>query len=140
MRLSLMPGGRDTASQRAALAVSDVMIVPFAPKSFDIWTLEQVVNLIQEMKIANPDLRTMAVLNKVDYNEKDIEEAKQILQETNELEVFQNTIHERKAFANAAAEGLTINEYKPKNYKAIAEIDALFEEISSFEAKESKAA
>ena len=73
-------GGRDTASQRAALAVSDFMIVPFAPKSFDIWTLEQVTNLIQEMKIANPELRSLAVLNKVDYNEKDIQEAKQILE------------------------------------------------------------
>src|SRR5215210_7457307 len=29
-------GGRDTTSQRAALTVSDVLLVPFAPRSFDI--------------------------------------------------------------------------------------------------------
>ena len=56
-------GGRDTASQRAALIVSDMVIVPFAPRSFDIWTLEQVERLVQEMQMANPTLQAFAVLH-----------------------------------------------------------------------------
>jgi chromosome partitioning protein len=35
-------GGRDTSNQRAALSVGDVLLVPFVPHSFDIWTLEKV--------------------------------------------------------------------------------------------------
>ncbi len=34
-------GGRDTTSQRAALSVSDVLLAPFQPSSFDLWALEQ---------------------------------------------------------------------------------------------------
>ena len=34
-------GGRDTTSQRAALTVSDVLLAPFQPSSFDLWSLEQ---------------------------------------------------------------------------------------------------
>lgn len=41
-------GGRDTASLRAALTVSDIFLVPFQPKSFDIWTTDKVSNLISE--------------------------------------------------------------------------------------------
>lgn len=124
-------GGRDTASQRAALAVSDIFIAPFAPKSFDIWTLEQVVNLVQEMQMANPNLMPYALLNRVDYNEKDIKEAREYIEESGVLKVLNNTLHERKAFVNAAAAGLAVTEFKPRNIKAAEEIEMLFEEIIS---------
>lgn len=128
-------GGRDTASQRAALAVSDIFIAPFAPKSFDIWTLEQVVQLVQEMQIANPDIQLYALLNKVDYNEKDIKDARAYIEELGVLKVLKATLHERKAFANAAAAGLAVTEYKPINEKAIAELKALFKEILALSPK-----
>jgi chromosome partitioning protein len=128
-------GGRDTASQRAALAVSDIFIAPFAPKSFDIWTLEQVVQLVQEMQIANPDIQLYALLNKVDYNEKDIRDARAYIEESDVLKVLKATLHERKAFANAAAAGLAVTEHKPINEKAAAELKALFKEILALSPK-----
>lgn len=124
-------GGRDTASQRAALAVSDIFIAPFAPKSFDIWTLEQVCQLVEEMEIANPNLKSFALLNKVDYNEKDTQEAKDYINEQKAVKALENTLHERKAFANAAASGLAVTEFRPKNVKAITEINRVFQEILS---------
>lgn len=128
-------GGRDTSSQRAAIAISDVLLVPFAPKSFDMWTLEQVIELIKEMEIANPNLQCRAVLNRVDYNQKDIKEARQYIEESEVFKVLQNTLHERKAFANASAEGLTVLEHKPRNPKAIAELKAVFNEILALSTK-----
>lgn len=128
-------GGRDTASQRAALAVSDVFIAPFAPKSFDIWTLEQVCQLVEEMEIANPNLKSFALLNKVDYNEKDTQEAKDYINEQKAVRALENTLHERKVFANAAASGLAVTEFRPKNAKAIAELDRVFQEILSIKTK-----
>jgi len=128
-------GGRDTASQRAALAVSDVFIAPFAPKSFDIWTLEQVCQLVEEMEIANPNLKSFALLNKVDYNEKDTQEAKDYINEQKAVKALENTLHERKVFANAAASGLAVTEFRPKNAKAIAELDRVFQEILSIKTK-----
>lgn len=133
-------GGRDTASQRAALIVSDMVIVPFAPRSFDIWTLEQVERLVQEMQIANPDLQAFAVLNKVDHNERDRADALQYIQESGTFQALISQLFERKAFANAAANGLAVTEVKPKNPKAEAELCALVEEIVSLPQRKSKVA
>ena len=59
-------GGRDTTSQRAALTVADILLVPFVPRSFDVWTLEKVAALVTEMRAANPELRACAFLNRAD--------------------------------------------------------------------------
>src|SRR3954465_12351663 len=56
-------GGRDTSGLRAALTVADVAVVPFQPRSFDIWTLDKVSDLIIEARSYNPNLRALAVLN-----------------------------------------------------------------------------
>lgn len=122
-------GGRDTSSQRAALIVSDVVIVPFAPRSFDIWTLEQVERLISEMQLANDKLKAYAVLNRVDQNLKDQEDAMEYIEEYGTFEILRSSLHERKVFANAAASGLAVTEMKPKNAKAVLEISTLVDEI-----------
>src|SRR5512147_889044 len=43
-------GGRDTTSQRAALSIADVLLVPFVPRSFDVWTLEKVAGVVSEIQ------------------------------------------------------------------------------------------
>ena len=133
-------GGRDTASQRAALIVSDMVIVPFAPRSFDIWTLEQVERLVQEMQMANPTLQAFAVLNKVDQNERDRQDALEYIQESGTFQVLQSQLYERKVFANAAASGLVATEAKPKNLKATTEINALVNEIIALNQQTSEVA
>ena len=59
-------GGRDTTSQRAALSVADVLLIPFVPRSFDVWTLEKVSALVAEMKTINPNLKAYAFINRAD--------------------------------------------------------------------------
>jgi cellulose biosynthesis protein BcsQ len=34
-------GGRDTTGLRAGLTVADTALVPFQPRSFDLWTLDK---------------------------------------------------------------------------------------------------
>jgi chromosome partitioning protein len=133
-------GGRDTSSQRAALIVSDMLIVPFAPRSFDIWTLEQVERLIKEMQLVNDMLKAYAVLNRVDQNLKDREDAIQYIEGSGTFKMLKSNLHERKVFANAAASGLAVTEMKPKNAKAVLEISALVDEIQSLNKKSIKAA
>ncbi|WP_332369851.1 AAA family ATPase [Spirosoma telluris] len=60
-------GGRDTTSQRAALSVSDVYLVPFNPRSFDLWTIADVENLVKEVRSIKPDkLHAFSILNRAD--------------------------------------------------------------------------
>lgn len=119
-------GGRDTASQRAALSVADVLLVPFVPRSFDVWTLEKVSELVGEMRTANPQLRAYAFINRADPAGRDNEEAASIIQDTAELEFIDCPLGSRKAFSNAAALGLGVVESKPIDPKAVGEIETLY--------------
>lgn len=119
-------GGRDTTSQRAALTVANVLLVPFVPRSFDVWTLEKVSELVGEMRTVNPDLKAYAFINRADPAGRDNEEAASIIRETAELEFIDFPLGSRKAFSNAAAQGLGVTEYKPNDTKAIQEMKTLY--------------
>jgi chromosome partitioning protein len=119
-------GGRDTSSQRAALSVADVLLVPFVPRSFDIWTLEKVGALINEMQPANPKLKAFTFLNRADPRGQDNDDAAQVLKDTESLEYANLALGSRKAFSNAAAQGLAVTELKPGDPKAIEEAMMLY--------------
>jgi chromosome partitioning protein len=123
-------GGRDTTSQRAALAVSDVLLIPFAPRSFDIWTLNKVGGLVDEMRAANPDLKAYVFLNRTDPNGQGTEnaEATEMLKELKSLTFIDAPLGSRKAYAHAASQGLSVTELTgtQRNPKAVDEIMTLF--------------
>jgi chromosome partitioning protein len=119
-------GGRDTTSQRAALSVADVLLVPFVPRSFDVWTLEKVSRLVAEMRSANPALRACAFINRADPRGQDNDEAAEVIRETEALQFLDTALGTRKAFSNAAALGLAVTELKPQDAKATEEIMILF--------------
>lgn len=118
-------GGRDTTSQRAALSVANVYLVPFVPRSFDVWTLEKVAALIGEMRAANQELVAVTFLNRADPRGQDNNDAADALRETQELRFIDTPLGARKAFSNAAAHGLAVTELKPADAKAAEEIMAL---------------
>jgi chromosome partitioning protein len=119
-------GGRDTVSQRAALVLAHVLLVPFVPRSFDIWTLDAVSALIQEIRTVNPDLRAYAFINRGDASGTDNLEAAQLLQEKEALAYLATPILTRKAFGKAAAQGRAVTELRPADEKASREIQALY--------------
>jgi chromosome partitioning protein len=119
-------GGRDTTSQRAALTLADLLLVPFVPRSFDVWTLERVAQLVAEMQPANPSLRTCTFINRADPRGQDNAAAAEVLQETAGIEFVDIAIGSRKAFGNAAAEGLAVTELKTPDPKASEEMLTLY--------------
>lgn len=119
-------GGRDTTSQRAGLAIADRLLVPFVPRSFDVWTLERVSSLVDEMRAANSKLEAHTFLNRADSRGQDNDEAAEVLKDTTSLKFSNLAIGTRKAFGNAAAAGLAVTELKPQDPKATEEITALF--------------
>ena len=120
-------GGRDTAGQRAALSVATVYIIPFLPGSFDVWTLENVAELVAEARPFNPDLKAICIINRADSQGKDNSEAATIAQETAGLDYLDAPLGNRKAFRSAAAQGLAVTEVKPIDSKAIAEMKRLYQ-------------
>lgn len=119
-------GGRDTTSQRAALTVAEVLLVPFVPRSFDVWTLEKVSELAGEMRLANPDLQAYVFINRADPAGRDNEEAAEALRDTDGLTFIATPLGTRKAFGNAASQGLVVSELRPQDAKATQEIETLY--------------
>lgn len=124
-------GGRDTASQRAALFVSDVYLIPFAPRSYEIWTLSKVQALLSEIQEGrNTPLKVFSFLNKADNRGQDNIEAMEVLQDNEELNYVDYPVINRKAFATAASKGLSVFEMMPADEKAINEVEVLFSHIT----------
>lgn len=122
-------GGRDTTSQRSSLFSADIFIVPFKPRSLDIWTIGSVKNMISEIIIYNPNLKCYALINQADFRGSDNSDALEIISKNSELKCMDISIANRKSFGNAASEGLGVIEMKIKDLKAIEEMKMVYENI-----------
>ena len=120
-------GGRDTTSQRAALSVADVALIPFAPRSFDLWTINKVIDVINEIQsIRDKPLTVYTFLSRADIRSADNREVALALANYPEIQFLPYPISNRKAFSNAAGVGLAVFETDQPDVKAVAEINALF--------------
>ena len=123
-------GGRDTASQRAALAVADVFLVPFVPTSVDLWTAEIIVTLLAEARVVNPGLQAFTVLNKAFPRGSDnLDAAARLRDVPDAWRYLDAPIGTRKAFSNAFGEGYAVTEYHPRDAKAAAEMQGLYRRL-----------
>jgi chromosome partitioning protein len=122
-------GGRETRSLRASIAVADLFLIPFKPRSLDIWTLGDIKTIISEMKPANPTLKCVALINQADSRGSDNEETVEILKNCEDIICFPHSIGNRKAFANAASDGLGINEMEVIDKKAVQEMKVPYDFI-----------
>jgi len=120
--------GQDAEAQKAALALADVLLVPFVPRSFDFWTLDRVVARVQDAR-ARRRLRACAFLNRVDPRRTSNDDAEDVLGESGVLEVLPARLGSRKAFGAAAARGLAVTELRPPDAKATEEVTALYRSI-----------
>lgn len=120
-------GGRDSTALRAALVLSDVIVVPFQPRSYDVWALNDIAALVDEARSVRDGLRAVAVLNCADPGEAstDNAEAAEAVSDVPQFEYLPTPIRRRKSFANAAGAGLSVLELKPLDRKAVAELNAL---------------
>ena len=124
-------GGRDSTALRAALVLSDVLLIPFQPRSYDVWALNDIAALVDEARSVRDGLRAVAVLNCADSGEAstDNADAAAAVADVPQFEYLATPIRRRKAFANAAGAGLSVLELKPADKKAIDELNALISEL-----------
>ena len=124
-------GGRDSIELRAAMVVADILIVPVQASQFDLWTLGTLEKLYKQVKVINTKLKVFVLLSRVPTNPsiKDIEEARELVNDFPDLKLLDAAISDRTVYRRAAAQGLSVVEYEPKNDKAVAEIQSLYSEI-----------
>jgi chromosome partitioning protein len=126
-------GGRDTGSLRAALTITNTFLIPVQPRSFDLWAIDQVAQLVNEAReTLNPGLRACVFLNSADAQGHDNEDSTMVLKETPGLELLALSVGRRKAFPNAAAAGKAVTEQTAKegrDQKAIQELTDLLDAV-----------
>ena len=122
-------GGRDTRSQRAALSIGDMLLLPFNPRSLDIWTIENVEVLLKDIWSINPKLKAASLLNRADVQGSDNADTIEILSGIEGIAFSGVSLVNRKAYSRAVAQGLAVPELKQRDPKANHEILALFQYV-----------
>lgn len=124
-------GGRDSTELRSALLVADKAILPLRPSQFDLWTLERLDELVGIAKEFNEGLVAHVVINQASTHPgvREVRQAKELIAEFENLELYDNYICERIAFRRAAIQGLSVCEYKPTDLKAVEEMRGLYNDI-----------
>ena len=121
---------RVTELARSVIMASDVVIIPVQPSPYDVWAAEEICNLLREAEIYRPTIKyAFAVNRKINGTAigRDVAEALS----GQDTHVLQASVTQRVIFAEAAAEGLSLDEVDA-NSKAVAEITALTTEILEF--------
>lgn len=121
-------GGKDSNALRAALTVTDVLLLPVAPESVEIWAIDDILELVAEARVIN-DFRVMAVVNRAKPVGRDNADTIAVIQEYAEIELVPGTIGNRGIFSSAFGRGQSVAEYKPVNRKAADELGALVRAI-----------
>ena len=123
-------GGRDSVELRAAMVVAHKAYIPIQPSQFDIWTLNKMDVLVEGSKEFNPDLQARVIISRSSTNpsvhESDV--AVELLNDFANLSLANTGIKDRIAYRKAASGGLGVSELKPKDAKAVEEMDALYKE------------
>ena len=108
------------------MVLSDVLLVPFLPRSVDVWALGDIASLLDEASSLRDNLKAFAVLNAADPGiSSDNTDALAALADFPQLTPLTATIRRRKAFANALGLGLSVAELTPRDPKACDELDSL---------------
>ena len=125
-------GGRDSVELRYALGMADRAYLPIQPFQFDIWTLQQMEDLLAMAGKVNHRLASYLVLNRVSTHplvNEDLE-AREFVDKQGfaHLRMLAVQLHDRIAYRKAVRSGLSVVE-EGRDTKAVAEMKRLYEEI-----------
>lgn len=121
-------GGRDNESLRIALLRSDLVVVPVQPRTVDVWSLGDIVDLVDRGQEAREDegrlrLCVLAVLNLADPRRQPRHRRDDRSTSRLAVRCCGGCGPPRKAVANAMAHGLGVAELQPRDPKAVEEIE-----------------
>ncbi len=124
-------GGRDSVELRSSLVVVEKAFIPIQPSQFDIWTLNQMDELVETAKAFNSDIQAKVIISRSSTNPsvQESDETGKLLDDFSNLGLADISIRDRIAYRKAAKDGLAIIELKPKDQKAISEMEALYKEV-----------
>ncbi len=125
-------GLSDMDALRAAIKISDRIVIPVTPSQADIWATQQFLEIISDASPKNRKPEILAFINRADPHPRSRENAEtmEALDMLEGITPLKAKMVQRLAFRRSFSEGLAVFELEP-NGKAAAELDALAEAIHS---------
>lgn len=91
-----------------------MLLVPFVPRSFDVWTLEKVAGVVAEVQAVNGRLVAYAFLNRADARGRDSEEAAAVIRETPALTFLDTPLGSLQLSPTPARSTLAVRRARPR--------------------------
>lgn len=124
------PAGRDSAELRGALLAADIVYIPTQVSQYDLETLDEMVDIIEETAEGNEHRTVRAVVTQapVTPGAKETQEAREFLKEFDQHMTLSDVIiRSRKSYRVSPRNGASVIEWNDS--KAKAEIQLLAQEI-----------
>lgn len=126
-------GGRDSNEMRQALLISDLVLIPIVPSIYDIAVFEKMLNLIEEARTINENLKVLLVISKASPNpflQKKISELKNYIEDKKlqDIKLAEAVIYEREIYRTSASQGRSVFEINAED-KSCLEFNLLLEDI-----------
>lgn len=122
----VVDAGGDSVELRSAMLAATHVCIPIRASQIDVWTLEQMDDLVREASKLNPGLRASVVINAAPARGDEAENALTVARQFDNLTVLDTVIHERSVYRQAAMTGRAISEISPSDAKAVAELHELY--------------
>lgn len=122
-------GGFDNPVSRSAFACSDVLLIPIAVGTFDMWALENIVKIAIQAKSLNPKMQIRFILNRV-RNTKVSQLCRTEIEKLVNFAPVLTEIGDRTAIPEATSCGLSVLEFVPTTDRASCEIFRLVQQVS----------
>lgn len=122
-------GGRNSKEFRTALVAANILVVPLRPSKFDTETLDTTVKLLADAQEYNESLTAFALVNHASTNPhtREVAAAASYIKQFPEFEFISTVVHDRKAFRDAGAAGLSVLE--TANRTAAVEVELVAQHI-----------
>jgi chromosome partitioning protein len=126
--------GVDDSNMRGALLRSDYVITTCPPSAVDLWEVETLINILKKLQSAqNRRVPLILIFNKVPTRHATLalNEALTFFEQNNitPTYILNASIKDRVAFKNSIKDGKGVIESSPMDPKAVAEIEACYNEI-----------
>ena len=120
-------GGRVTATARAAIMVSDFLIIPTLPSKPDILSTQDFFKQVIEEVSVLKDIQGAILINQLQSGTVISRKSEEYLKNLH-YPIFKTVLHQYVAYREAIAAGLSVIEYDNKN-KASQEFSIFFNEL-----------
>lgn len=124
------PPAADSPVPQSALLIADLALVPIIPSPLDLWASIGIRKVIENVGDINESLKARLVVNQCQPKTNLAKDALEVLPEFG-IPVCKNYLRQRTAYRQSAVFGQTVQDFGSKASDAIAEIEALTDEILS---------